>query len=133
MADIPLSFRDEHRALPIDLFSLDLLLARLDILAGAWGVLRDLRDALLRSKAALGAPEWPILAHRLRHHLLLVEEPLIVIVARPRCDHLLSIRHVEIFVLGTAWCTVHEAVLSRLEANRLSSALARLNLLGREG
>ena len=103
MADVTLSLGDEHRALPIDLFSLyHLILVRLDVLTRAWGVLRDLRDALLRSEAALRATEWPILAHILLNHLLLVKESLIVVVARPRCDHLFGIRHVDVFVLGTA-------------------------------
>ena len=132
MADVPLSLGDEHRALPIDLFSLShLILVRLDILAGARGVLRDLRDALLRGEAALSATERPILHHLLLHHLLLVEESLIVIVTRPRCNHLLSIDHVEVLVLCTAWAVIKTS-LSRLEADRLLCAYARLHLFGLE-
>ena len=132
MADVPLSLGDKHRALPINLFSLShLILVRLDILAGAWGVLRDLRDALLWSEAALSATERPILHHLLLHNLLLVEESLIVIVTRPRCNHLLSIDHVEVLVLSTAGA-VFKASLSRLEADRLLCAYARLHLFGLE-
>ena len=103
MTDIPLSLRDEHGALPINLFSLcHLILVRLDILSGAWCVLWDLRDALLRGKAALRATERPILCHLLLKNLLLIEESLIVIVTGSRCNHLLSIEHVEVLVLGAA-------------------------------
>ena len=64
MADVPLSLGDKHRALPIDLFSLcHLILVGLYVLSGAWSVLWDLRDALLRGEAALSATERPILGH----------------------------------------------------------------------
>ena len=103
MADVPLSLGDEHRALPIDLFSLcHLILVWLDVLTGAWGVQRNLRDALLRGEAALRATEWSILCHLLLKHLLLIEESLVVVVTGSRCNHLLSIEHVEVLVLGAA-------------------------------
>lgn len=103
MADVTFGLRDEHRALPIDLFSLcHLILVWLDVLTGAWGVQRNLRDALLRGEAALRATEWSILCHLLLHHLLLVEESLIVVVTWPGSNHLLGIDHVEVLVLGAA-------------------------------
>ena len=131
MANVPLCLGDEHRALPIDLFSLcHLILVRLYVLSRAWRVLWDLRNALLRGEAALSATERPILGHLLLHHLLLEQEPLIVIVTWPRCNHLLSIHHVEVLVLSTL--CMFKSFLSRLEADRLAGARTRLDRLSRE-